>query len=233
MSDQDESLRTVLAGLDESLHKLINTFNLCEDSSPTANTAAESFVLRDQQLSYFNGKFLSYIKRITTEEVELHTPETSKAFEELSLSLQTTSFFLLVTQYLSFFPLDFRKDIAYIFTNLLRKNAGDIVSFLQKHTDVIECLISALIRSETALLSGQILREVVKYPYLAYCIFLSSHFWHFFEGYLHSPNYDVASESFSLIKELLTSPQLREVQDGFFETNGEVFLQQYHVRLFN
>lgn len=228
-----------LHGLDELLNDLTETFHShdFEDSGPSdgvttspmaSSISSPSNEQRDSRVVDFSGH-LSAMRRVLLADAERHNDETFQATVELSVRLQATQFFLVVFRFLQFFPLDVRKDVVFVTTSLLRRNAGDVVAFFQQHTEVIDSLLSAMVRPETALLAGQVLREAVKQPFLAYVVFLSSHFWHFFEHYLHSPNFDVASESFALIKELLTAPQLREVQDGFFETNGDVFILQYQV----
>lgn len=222
-----------LKSIGHFLQKLLSVFQTCDDQSSSVSPSSAGLSptnadYRDKLLAEFSINYISPIKRIVLANAD-NTEDTANALTSLSQQLQSSRFFPIACQYFAYFSLDMRKDISFIITTLLRKNAGNLVLYCQQHADIIESLISALVRTDTALSAGQILREAAKYPYLAYFIFLSSHFWHFFETYLHSPNFDVASESFALIKELLTSSQLREVQDGFFETNGEVFLQQYQV----
>lgn len=238
------SVENLSAGLNDVLQVIVQLFHQLDDISDHNNshnnnnnshgTSTESSTIllaaRDHHLSTLSNNYLALIKRVVLVDTEHHSEETTQQLAHLSQQLQQVPFFPICFQYFPYFPLELRKDIGFIATNLVRKNAGDIVSYFQQHAEIIEHLLSALVRSETALYAGQILREASKYPYLAYYMFLSSHFWHFFETYLHSANFDIASESFSLIKELLTAPQLREVQDGFYATNGEVFIQQYNVR---
>lgn len=234
-SSDSQSRSLTTNGLNDAIEQIVSVFHQIEDQYDGVLVASHSLssspthVVRDSKLVEFSINYLANFKRIVHADIDHHCDESSEALANLSYQLQQNNFFPRIFQYLSYFPLDIRKDFGFISTSLIRKNAGDIVTYFQQHGDIIETLLSALIRAETALFAGQILREASKYPYLAYQMFLSSHFWHFFEHYLHSTNFDIASESFALIKELLTSPHLREVQDGFFETNGDVFIVQYQV----
>lgn len=173
---------------------------------------------------------LGAIKAFVIGDMDRHLqPLPDDQLDLVSNQLQAAGFFIGALRHLATLPIEGRKDVTNIFTAFVRKNSGDIVTHILNNAAVLESLLDGFRNPDTVLLTGQMLRESIKYPHIAYRVFLSPHFWHFFDDYVHSTTFDVASESFNVLKELLTSPSLAEVQDGFFEVNSDIFLQQYEV----
>ena len=56
---------------------------------------------------------------------------------------------------------------------------------------------------EVALNCGSMLREAARHE-KARRILFSPHIWAFFDTYVHLPNFDVASDSFTTLRDLLT-----------------------------
>lgn len=60
------------------------------------------------------------------------------------------------------------------------------------------------------------LRECVRHDNLATKILKSSYIWKFFDIYIHLPNFDVASDSFNTLRELLITSKNKSISRFFF-----------------
>ncbi|BBN16066.1 calcium binding protein 39 [Marchantia polymorpha subsp. ruderalis] len=115
-------------------------------------------------------------------------------------------FLELLVQKLPSLGWDARKDSVNIWCTLLRQNVGGRQSgleFIEKHTELLDFLVSCYETKEIALNCGNMLRECARYPSLAKYMLESASFELFFK-YVELPNFDIASDAFSTFKELLT-----------------------------
>ena len=53
--------------------------------------------------------------------------------------------------------------------------------------------------------------------------------WQFFDTYVHLPNFDIASDAFNTMKDLLTTPKNKQIAYDFIERYGEILLRKYEV----
>jgi Mo25-like len=64
--------------------------------------------------------------------------------------------------------------------------------------------VNAYDNADIALLCGSMLRECVRYESLARATLNDEALWKFFDVYVHLPNFDVASDAFATLRDLLT-----------------------------
>ncbi|KAH7299887.1 hypothetical protein KP509_24G035000 [Ceratopteris richardii] len=101
---------------------------------------------------------------------------------------------------------DARKDSAQIWSVLLRQKIGSsecCLEYLENHLHLLDLLVICYQSKDAALNAGSMLRECARYPTLVKYLLESSSFDLFFD-YVELPNFDIASDSFSTLKELLT-----------------------------
>jgi calcium binding protein 39 len=55
------------------------------------------------------------------------------------------------------------------------------------------------------------LRECIRHDNLATNILKSKYIWNFFDVYIHLPNFDVASDSFNTLRELLITSKNKSI----------------------
>lgn len=112
----------------------------------------------------------------------------------------------ILVQKLPLLSWDARKDSVQIWSALLRQKIGTsecCLEYLENHLHLLDFLVICYQNKDTALNAGSMLRDCARYPSLAKYLLESSSFDLFF-SYVELPNFDVASDSFSTFKELLT-----------------------------
>lgn len=129
-----------------------------------------------------------------------------------------------------------RKDVSQVFSNLLRRpleGEGDAsitwpaVEWLERRPSILHALLQGYAHTEVALNYGVMLRECVRHERLAR-VLLPSAGDHPFYGlftFVESPFFDVASDAFASLKELLTKH--KELAAKFLSTHYEVFFNHY------
>lgn len=127
---------------------------------------------------------------------------------------------------------DARKDIATIFTILLHEDIGGFVDYLSTQmSSIVSGLVDGYKDVNIALICGQMLRECVQYEKLCWQILsFPELLWPFFDVYVHVPQFEVASDAFSTIKEIITAPKCKNLSREFLSVNAEIFLDKYEVR---
>lgn len=151
---------------------------------------------------------------------------------ELSQSLQDENLVQSVIFHLKDIPFEARKDTALILNGLLRRNPFNFCDYIVNHFDVVVFLMNGYSDSELALNCGMILREMGKIEILHKMILESASFWNFFEVYVHYPNFDVASDAFSTLRDLLAPSKNKNVSFQFLMENYEKLFSMYEVIIF-
>ncbi|KAL3895690.1 MAG: hypothetical protein SGPRY_013452, partial [Prymnesium sp.] len=128
--------------------------------------------------------------------------------------------------------LDFecRKDISQVFSNLLRKQVDGqhiTVVWLEAHRGTLEILLHGYTQPTVALHYGVMLRECVRHERLARLILPTSEHDSFYAlfGYIESPYFDVASDAFASLKDILTKH--KALVSSFLETSYTQFFEHY------
>jgi len=128
-------------------------------------------------------------------------------------------------------PFECRKDIASVFGVLLRMDSGYFLDYVAANfTDIVPKLVLLHSLPSTALCCGSMVRECVRQPGLYKRLLNETAcMWLFFDVYVHLPNFDVASDAFSTLRELLTRD--RTIASAFLNAQYDKFLKKYEKLL--
>ena len=176
------------------------------------------------------NKYLLGIKNIlygTSDVAEVDEEKTLEA----SKYIQQEKLIVLLINNLDSISFEARKDTALIFNNLTRKNINNFVDYLKEHMTIIDKLIQGYVSTESALNCGAMLRETIRYDNLSRYILYSDLLWEFFDIYVHLPNFEIASDAFGTLKDLLTTPKHPHIAEEFMSRNSEKLLEKYDVSI--
>ena len=136
----------------------------------------------------------------------------------------------LLLDHYTHLPFEARKDAASIFNNIARHNHGGFADpYIVDHFAIIEKLINGYGHPDVALNCGQMLREAARHEKVARRILFSPYVWPFFDTYVHLPNFDVASDSFATLRDLLTKH--KNVAGEFLEKEYDQVFTKYKALL--
>jgi calcium binding protein 39 len=120
-----------------------------------------------------------------------------------------------------------KKDLASIFNHLLRRQVGSrspTVEYICRNAGVLEMLLLGYENTDIGLNCGAMLRECTRHESLTKLILYSPNFWRFFK-FVEVSNFDVASDAFQTLKELLTKHKALVAE--FLEKNYDQFFEYY------
>ncbi|CAM9805136.1 unnamed protein product [Phaeothamnion confervicola] len=143
--------------------------------------------------------------------------------QELSAAMRQSGLMPRLIEKFAGLPFEARKDVAQVFNNLVRKNVGGFVEYVEKDAPMIKGMIEAYGNPDIALLCGQMLRECIRYEGLARMVLYDQLLWLFFDKYVHLPNFDVASDAFATLRDLLTRNKQASSASFLEERFNEVF----------
>ncbi len=152
------------------------------------------------------GKQLAQMKEILYG-VEDKLPVEAKCVE-LAQNIRQTGLMPILIENLSTLPFESRKDVAQMFNNLVRRNHDGFADYVANNTYMVDMMIGAYQNPSTALLCGSMLRECIRYESIAQKVLNDQSLWLFFDDYVHLPNFDVASDAFVTLGDLLTRHKL-------------------------
>lgn len=165
-------------------------------------------------------------------EQQVETASDDERAREVVRHIQSENMLLKLIENLEIIPFESRKDTVYIFNALLRRNICNFQQYIaENNQEVLDKLISGYNSNETALHSGSMLRECTRYEALVIFILRSPHFWLFFDKFVHLSNFDIASDAFNTLKELLTIPRNKQLAHDFLEVNYDLFITKYESLL--
>ena len=124
-----------------------------------------------------------------------------------------------------------KKDVAQIFSNLLRRQIGTrnpTVEYICTRNEILLTLMKGYENQEIALNCGMMLRECARHEPLAKSMLSSDAFFNFF-SYVEVSTFDIASDAFSTFKELLTRHKI--MCADFLEQNYEKVFTAYQSLL--
>ena len=119
-----------------------------------------------------------------------------------------------------------------VFASLLRKAEGGeliMVNWLAARPEILHGLLSGYQTPKSALNYGSMLRETIRYERLAALLLPSKQSQCFYQlfDFVESPLFDVASDAFQSLKDLLTKHKLLVAM--FLESQYDVFFAHYHA----
>lgn len=129
--------------------------------------------------------------------------------------------------------LDFesKKDVALIFSNILRRQIGTrtpTVEYIFQKPGLLNTLSDRYNNPEIALNCGMMLRECIRYESLARSVLMSNNFYNFFT-YVEMSTFDIASDAFATFKDLLTRHKLLAAE--YLDKSYEMFFEKYRKLL--
>lgn len=175
---------------------------------------------------------LSHMKTILYGEPE--TPPNKEDALELAREVLKTDLLILLITHLPLFEFESRKDISQVFSNLLRKHSdGELITvvWVSSNPELLETLLRGYETPKVALNYGIMLRESIRHERLAEMLLPSSAdapFYKLFE-YVESPFFDVASDAFASLKDLLTRHKQRVAH--VLDEQYTEFFAHYHALL--
>lgn len=125
---------------------------------------------------------------------------------QLTVEVCKDDFLELLVQKMPTLGWEARKDTVHIWCTLLRQKVGSTNSgleYIQAHPELLDFLVSCYENKDIASNCGNMLRECAKYPSLTKYMLESASFELFFK-YVELPSFDIASDAFTTLKELLT-----------------------------
>jgi calcium binding protein 39 len=122
-------------------------------------------------------------------------------------------------------PFEARKDVAQVFNNLIRKNWEGFADYVAGDPLMVKNMIGAYGNPDIALLCGSMLRECIRYESLARMTMYDETLWLFFDNYVHLPNFDVASDAFATLRDLLT--RNKAVASEFLLEKFDIVFEKY------
>mmetsp|Transcript_72473 Transcript_72473/g.120823 ORF Transcript_72473/g.120823 Transcript_72473/m.120823 type:complete len:391 (+) Transcript_72473:114-1286(+) len=153
---------------------------------------------------------------------------------ELAREVLKTDLLTLLINHLPVLEFECRKDVSQVFSNLLRKHSdGELitVAWVAKHPEVLDALLRGYELEKVALNYGIMLRECVRHEKLAALLLPSeaNQSFYLLFSYVESPLFDVASDAFASLKDLLTRHKSRIAQ--FLDEQYSDFFTHYHTLL--
>jgi len=177
-----------------------------------------------------NNPPLQHSVSVDGKSLDLRLQQEEEVIKDASRSLLQSGLLLLLINNFKLVPFESRKNTALIF-NCLMKDYGLFPAYIAEpnNVQVINQLVDGYTDSDIALSCGSMIRECIKYDQLALYILNSELFMRFFDEFVSLPNFDVASDAFSTLKYLLTSPHNPEISSDFIEHNYDAVFSKYEV----
>ncbi len=154
-------------------------------------------------------------------------PPKPQEIEQLGEELVTHDALAAVLAVLGDVKFEARKDFVTVFNNVLRreKNGKPVtVEYIVAHPAILDALVDGLDDQDIAFSCGAILRECLRYEEVGKIILLGPRFYEFFQ-FVQCPQFDVASDAFLTLKEVLTKH--KQLVATFLETNYVEFFDHY------
>ena len=147
---------------------------------------------------------------------------------ELTRHIIQNDLLVKLVEHIEILPFEARKDTAHIFNNLLRKNQCDFPIYVHEHfEEFVFQLVKCYDNPDAALSCGSMLRECIRFDELANKLLYSDYLWLFFDDYVHLRNFEIASDSFNTLRDLLTTPKNKTISSVFLQSNYELVMQHY------
>jgi len=129
--------------------------------------------------------------------------------------------------HLAKYDFETKKEVVTIFNNVLRRQVGTTmvtVAWLEKSPTILLSFVKGYEVADIALNCGSMLRECLRYESLSKIVLHSQEFYNFFR-YVEVSNFDIASDAFSSLKELLTKHKTLCAE--FLEQNYDKIFDMY------
>lgn len=135
---------------------------------------------------------------------------------------------LRLIENLAIIPFEARKDTAAIFNNVTHKDTAQFTSHISQHP-YVNLLVAGYENHDIALNCGSMLRECCRYDVLTSQLLVSEAFWRFFDCYVHLPNFDIASDAFNTLRDVLAGQKNKQLASDFLENKYDEVFRHYEV----
>ena len=165
-------------------------------------------------------------EKTDTKSLEKEKEKSNRLRDDLGQCLINQKLMPQLMDKFSILPFESKKDVAQIFNYLCRHNVSGFVDpYLAKDPayQIVDQLVEGYSSPDTAINFGSMLREAIRYEKVASRLLSSESLWLFFDYYVHLPNFDVASDSFATLRDLLMRHKGISAK----------FLTQNHDKVFN
>ena len=177
------------------------------------------------------GKRLAQIKLILYGDGDHPEVDEGKALE-VGKTVQSEGLIALIVENIENMPFEARKDAALIFNNLMRKNIANFADYvLDGFAVLVSKIINGYEHPDCALNCGSMLRECVRHDALAEAILQSQYLWKIFDSYVHLPNFEVASDAFNSLRDLLVTTKNKRIAATFLDTQFDTVFLHYEQLL--
>jgi len=149
--------------------------------------------------------------------------------EDLARALVEGDALIQMVNQVTSLPFEMRKDLSKVFTALLHRDIGGFSNYMVNQQECVHKLVNMYRSPEMALIGGQMLREIVRQPILHRMILDLGLIWDFFGEFVHSTSFDVASDAFATLRDLLTKN--KEISSPFLDSNYDRFCEAYLLLL--
>jgi len=131
----------------------------------------------------------------------------------------------MLLKHMKDFDFEAKKDATSVINFLLRRGEQNTaVTYVAERPDILKILVEGYNDVDIALNFGLILRECVRHESLCGMVLNSDYFYNFFE-YVQNSSFDVASDAFLSLKNILTKH--KNLVADFLQTNYEMFFDKY------
>ena len=113
----------------------------------------------------------------------------------------------------------------------MRKNIADFSNYVLANFDLVQRIVEGYESESAALHCGSMLRECIRHNILVQSILNSPFIWKIFNSYVHLPNFEVASDAFNSLRELLVTPRNKSIASTFLETRFDEVFTHYEQLL--
>lgn len=193
------------------------------DVNKSQSSNAENRIAAEEELQ----KRLNQMKIILYGDGKSNIIDEDKALELAKLSIQNDLIGKLIEN-IEILPFEARKDTAHIFNNFVRKNLADFPIYVHNHHEkILFQLVKSYSNPDAALSCGSMLRECIRFDELANHLLYSEYLWYFFDDYVHLRNFEIASDSFNTLRDLLTTPKNKAISSTFLQTNYDQVMLHY------
>ncbi|GAA93905.1 uncharacterized protein L969DRAFT_101198 [Mixia osmundae IAM 14324] len=189
---------------------------------PVLNTSPAATELRREA-----SKTLTAIRAVLYGESD-QEPST-QALAELANEAYSNDIFYLLLLHMGSLEFEARKDVAQIFSHLLRRQIGErlpTVETLRTKPEVIRAAMNGYRQPEIALNTGMILREMIRHEPLAKMLLYSDQFYDFI-GYIERTTFGIACDAMLNFKDTLTKH--KEIVAEYLDAHYDEFFGHYQT----
>lgn len=150
------------------------------------------------------GRYLSQVRIILYGD-EDNAPQPDQ-IGQLAQEVYATDCLYLLASNLPSLAFDSRKDVAILFSTLLRRHIGNLsptVDYLLSRPKILQILFKGPEVPEITLTTGQIIRDCIKHASIAEFLLNDKIFWNYFR-YCSTSNFENSTDSFNTLNDLLT-----------------------------